>query len=132
MSTSPTTATRTSLFLLPDTVAEANGSGLAFELGPLAGKLVMLVLGISDIIEQEALHVSIWGLKDGTNWGEKVLFWFPEKFYCGVTPAALDLRQVADIKFLQARWEVNRWGRGYPMPYFKFRVEILELAQPGP
>ncbi len=112
----------------PETVVEANGTGPAFELGSLAGKLLLIVVRIADIIEQESLHVSIWGSPEGTNWGAKALFWFPEKFYCGVTPASLDLRQRPEIKFLQARWAVNRWGRGYPLPYFKFGVEIQELT----
>ena len=74
------------------------------------------------------MHVSIWGSADGQNWGPQALFWFPQRFYGGVTPAALDLRQRPDIKFLQARWEVNRWGRGIPRSYFKFAVEIQQVA----
>lgn len=112
----------------PDTVAEANGESAPFELGPLAGKPLLIVLRITEIIEQESLHVSVWGTDDGKNWGGKALFWFPQEFYRGVTPAALDLRQRPEIKFLQARWEVNRFGRGYPVPYFRFAVETEELA----
>jgi hypothetical protein len=96
-------------------------------LGGLAARRLLVVLRLADIIEQEDLHVSVWGSPDGANWGEKALFWYPQKFYRGVTPASLDLRQRPEIKFLRARWEVNRWGRGYPLPYFKFSVEIQEL-----
>ena len=111
----------------PETMVEANGAGPAFELGALAARPLLIVVRVTGIIEQESLHVSIWGSQEGTNWGQKPLFWFPEKFYGGVTPASLDLRQRPGIKFLQARWTVNRWGRGYPLPYFKFGVEIQEL-----
>ena len=38
-----------------------------------------------------------------------------------------DLSQRQEVKFLQGRWEANRWGRGYPRPYFKFSLEIQEL-----
>jgi hypothetical protein len=123
-------ATQAQLYYLlpPETVAETNGSGPAVELGPLAGKALLVALRIADIIEQESLHVSVWGSADGKDWGTQALFWYPQKFYRGAAPAALDLRQRPEIKFLQTRWEVNRWGRGYPRPYFKFAVEIQELA----
>jgi hypothetical protein len=114
-------------FLVPaGTAVEAPGQGAPLELGALAGKKVLLLLRISEALEQESLHVSIWGSADGQNWGTQALFWFPQKFYSGLTPAALDLGQRPDIKFLQARWEVNRWGRGIPRPYFEFAVEVQE------
>jgi hypothetical protein len=112
----------------PATTVERPGSGTPFELGPLTGHRVLLVLRIEDIIEQEALHVSVWGSADGTNWGSKAVFWYPERFYCGVTPAALDLSQRPEIRFLQARWEAIRWGRGYPLPRFKFSLEVQPLG----
>lgn len=116
-------------YLVPlETVVEAPGESAPLELGPFAGKPVLIVLRISEIVEQESLHVSIRSSADGKDWGTKALFWFPQKFYCGVTPAALDLRQRPEIKVLQARWEVNRWGRCYPRPYFKFSVEVQEVA----
>jgi hypothetical protein len=116
----------------PETQVETNGAGPAYELGALEGKPVMIVLRITEIIEQESLHLSIWGSPDGKDWGRQALFWYPQKFYQGVAPAALDLQQLPGIKFLQARWEVNRWGRGDPRPLFKFGIEIQELAtEPG-
>lgn len=123
----PATANSTVRFLVSaDTVVEANGKSEAFDLGGLAGQPLLLVLRVEEILEQESLHVAIWGSADGRTWGPQALFWFPQKFYRGVTPAALDLRQRPDIKFLQAHWEVNRWGRGIPRPYFRFAVEIQE------
>jgi hypothetical protein len=128
MSTSLTVQPAVNYLVLPDTVIEAYGEGPAFDLGALAGRPVLVVLRIAEIIEQESLHVSIWGSADGKEWGDKALFWYPQKFYRGVTPAALDLRQRPEIKFLQARWDVNRWGRGYPRPFFKIAIEVQELA----
>ena len=112
----------------PETVAATPGESAVYDLGVLAGKQLLIILRITDIIEQQSLHVSIWGSVDGKEWGKKPVFWFPQKFYSGVTPAAVDLRQLPEMKFVQARWEVNRWGRGYPRPYFKFAVEIQELV----
>ena len=128
MTTSEATKAGISFLVPPGTTIETPGESAAFDLGPLAGKQVLIVLRVADIIEQESLHVSIWGSTDGKEWGDKALFWFPQEFYRGAKPAALDLRQRPEIKFLQARWEVNRWGRGYPRPYFRFSVELQELA----
>jgi len=111
------------------TTAEGSGRGAPLELGTLSGKTLLVVLHIDEVWEQESLHVSIWGSADGQDWGPQALFWFPQKFYSGVTPAALDLGQRPNIKFLQARWEANRWGRGIPRPHFKFAVEVQEAAQ---
>ena len=112
----------------PETVVEADGAGESVELGTSAGRAVLIILRITEIIEQESLHVSIWGSADGNDWGARPLFWFPQQFYRGPTPASLDLSQRPEIKFLQARWQVNRWGRGYPRPRFKFAVELQEAA----
>jgi hypothetical protein len=112
----------------PDTVVETPGRGATYELGALAGKSVLIVLRVTEIVEQESLEVSVWGSPDGSDWGANALFSFPQRFYCGVTPAALDLGQRPEIRSLQARWDVNRWGRGYPRPHFKFVVEIQELT----
>ena len=113
--------------VLPETAVDASGAGEAVDLGPLAGRQLLIILRITEIIEQEALDVSVWGSADGKDWGKEPLFVYPQKFYRGAAPAALDLRQKPEVKFLQARWDVSRWGRGYPRPYFKFAVEIQDL-----
>lgn len=128
MSSLSTAQTSVEYLLPPDTEIETAGRGAAFPLGALRAKPVLLVLRVQDIIEQEFMHVSIWGSADGENWGAKALFWFPQIFYRGTTPAALDLQQRPEVQFLQARWEASRWGRGYPRPYFKACVEIQELS----
>lgn len=127
MAVEATTQSSVNHLVSPGTLIEGDGQSPAFELGALAGKPVLVVLRIDDIIEQESLHVSIWGSPDGNGWGTKALFWYPQMFYRGATPAALDLRQRPEIKFLKARWATNRWGRGYPRPFFKASIEIQEL-----
>jgi hypothetical protein len=126
----PSAATQSNYFLSPETVVDTDGASSAFELGALAGKPLLLLLSITEIIEQESLHVSVWGSADGKDWGSQALFWYPQKFYQGLTPAAINLGQRPEIKFLKARWELNRWGRGYPRPHFKFGIEVQELARP--
>ncbi len=114
-------------YLLRRTLTETDGESPPYELGELAGKPLLMVLRVTDIIEQESLHVSVWGSADGKDWGSKALFWFPQRFYRGVTPAAIDLRQRPEVKFLKARWELNRFGRGYPVPRFEFSLEVQQL-----
>ncbi len=129
MTSASATETGAIYILPPDTGIETSGQGAPFVLGPLRAKPVLLVLRVQEIIEQEYLHVSIWGSADGQNWGDKALFWYPQVFYRGSTPAALDLQKLPEVQFLQARWEVSRWGRGYPRPYFKASMEIQELPR---
>jgi hypothetical protein len=128
MTHSLTSSSAPSYLVAANTTVETNGQGTPLELGPLAGQILLLVLRVEEVVEQESLHVSIWGSADGQDWGTQALFWFPQKFYPGVAPAALDLEQRPDIKFLQARWEVNRWGRGIPRSYFKFALEVQKAA----
>ena len=128
MTVSSATESAVRYLVPPDAAIETPGEGAAFELGALAGKQVVIVLRISEVIEQESLDISLWGSADAQDWGSKPLFSFAQKFYTGATPAAVDLRQRPEIKFLKVRWDANRWGRGYPRPYFRFGVEIQELA----
>lgn len=128
MNSSATVKLKGDYLVAPDTVVDENGEGPGFELGPRAGKPVLVVVRVMEIIEQESLLISIWGSADGKDWDSKALFQFPERFYRGLTPASIDLTQRPEIKFLQARWAVNRWGRGYPRPYFKISVEIQESS----
>ena len=125
--TSSATAKQMTDYLVPETAVESNGTGPTCELGDKSGKTVLVVLRVTEVIEQQSLLLSVWGSADGQDWGKEHLFQFPERFYRGITPASLDLAQRPEVRYLQARWEVNRWGRGYPRPYFKFTLEIQAL-----
>jgi hypothetical protein len=105
-------------FVLPETTIRENGAGPAVAIGDVTGKLLLLTLGITRIIEQESLDLSIWGSADGNDWGAKPLISFPQKFYCGTYQILLDLTPRPDVKFLRAQWQVQRWGRGEPKPLF--------------
>lgn len=114
--------------LVPDkTVITAKGEGASIELRGMGNRVLLLVLRITDIVEQESLDVSIWGSPDGNAWGDKPLGTFPQKFYRGEHPMLLDLAARADVKFLRARWEAGRWGRGSETPMFEFAVTAREV-----
>ena len=114
-------------FLLPETTVREAGNGSELDLGDSRGRLVLLTLGITRIIEQESLDVSIWGSVDGQEWGPKPLVAFPQKFYTEESPLLLDLTGHPDVKFVRAHWEVARWGRGTETPMFEFGVTMKEV-----
>ena len=109
-------------FILPETTIREAGSGQAVELGELSSPLILLTLGITRIIEQESIDLTIWGSADGQDWGAKAIIAFPQKFYCGTYQLLLDLSRHPDVKHLKAKWQVQRWGRGEPKPLFGIYV----------
>jgi hypothetical protein len=109
------------------TVVSAKGDGPTVDVSAAAGRVFLLTLEITKIIEQESLEVSVNGSADGTVWGPKAVVTFPQKFYCGQTPLLLDLTAHADVKFVRAHWEVARWGRGTETPMFEFGVRLKEI-----
>ena len=118
-------------FVVPEITIEANGESEPIELGEGAGKAFLLTLAVTRIVEQESLDVSIWGSADGKDWGAKPLAAFPQKFYQGVYQLWMELREKPDVKFLKAKWVVNRWGVGQTKPRFSFLVKIQEQALAG-
>jgi hypothetical protein len=116
-------------FLLPETTVREAGSGSELNLGESKGRLVLLTLGITRIIEQESLDVSIWGSTDGLEWGAKPLVTFSQKFYCGTYQILLDLVPHPDVSFLKVKWAAQRWGKGNSQPLFGFYVFAQEMKQ---
>jgi len=117
------------VFLLPETTVREAGEGSALNLGGSQGRTVLLTLGITRIIEQESLDVSIWGSTDGNEWGTKPLITFPQKFYCGTYQILVDLTQHPDVKFVRVKWNAQRWGKGDAKPLFGFYVFAQEMRQ---
>lgn len=120
-------ATIDTLLVPAKTVVNAKGDGAALDISGAASRVFLLTLEITDIIEQEALDVSLYGSADGATWGAKPLAAFPQKFYRGQHPLLLDLTGHAETKFVRAHWEVNRWGRGTVTPMFEFQLAIREV-----
>ena len=116
-------------FLVPETVAREEGAGPEVALEASQGKPLLLTLGISRIVEQESLDVSVWGSADRTNWGAKPLLSFPQKFYCGTYQVPLDLSAHPEVRYLRVRWKMNRWGRGSPSPLFGFYLFAQETTE---
>ncbi len=115
-------------FLVPEkTVVTAKGDGAAIDASAAAGKVLLLTLTITRIVEQESLDVSVWGSADGQDFGAKPLLAFPQKFYTGEHPLLLDLSSATAVRFLRAHWEVGRWGRGSETPMFEFHLSAREV-----
>jgi hypothetical protein len=114
--------------LIAQSVAvSAKGDGPCVDVSGAAGRVLLVTLEITRIIEQESLDISIYGSSDGTTWGAKPIVTFPQKFYCGETPMLLDLNVHPDVKFVRAHWEVARWGRGDEIPMFEFDLRLKEI-----
>jgi hypothetical protein len=117
-------------FLVPEnTVVTAKGDGPALDLGTASTRVFLLNLGITDIIEPEALDVSIQGSADGATFDPKAVAAFPQKFYRGESPLLVDLSAKPEVKAIRAHWEVNRWGRGTETPRFEFCLTVREVPQ---
>jgi hypothetical protein len=110
-----------------DTVVEENGAGEAVDMSASATRTFFCTLYISDQIEQESIDVSIWGSPDGANWGAHPILKLPQQFYRGETRAVLELSYWPEVKFIRARWDVNRWGRVAPLPMFKVGLHLAEV-----
>jgi len=110
----------TGLFLVPETTVTQQGSGQAIEWSQPTS---LVTLGIVSVEEQQSLHVSLWQSADGSNWGTKPALQFAQKFYPGTHSMVLQ----STSNFIQARWHVNRWGRGHLKPRFTFYVFIEPL-----
>jgi hypothetical protein len=116
-------------FILPETTIREAGTSPALDLGKDQGGAILLTLGITRIIEQESLDVSIWGSVDNADWGAKPLITFPQKFYCGTYQMLLDLSTNPGVRYLRAKWQASRWGKGDPKPLFGFYIFAQEFEE---
>lgn len=116
------------LTLIPrNTKMEANGDGDSFDISTSSTRTFLCLLTVTDQVEQESLDVSIYGSADGAAWTHKPLLKLPQQFYRGHSKMVLDLSLRPEIKFIRARWELNRWGRGAPLPMFVAGLELTEV-----
>jgi len=106
---------------------EASADGQAFDISASASRTFLCRLTVTSQIEQESLDVSIWGSADGENWTKRPLLKIPQQFYCGTTKMVLDLSLRPEVKFIRARWDLNRWGRVAPTPMFVAGLELIEV-----
>lgn len=112
-------------FLVSESTVQGNGESAPVEIGREPRPNTLLVtLGITHVVEQEALLVSLHGSPDGTAWDAPPLAIFPQKFYTGVSSLMLDLTAHPEVSFLRAQWKVARWGRGDKTPSFRFYLFV--------
>ena len=109
------------------TRVEENDAGEKIDVSASSTRTFFCVMIISDQIEQESIDVSIWGSADGENWGAHPILKLPQCFYRGETRAVLELVLVPEVKFIRARWELNRWGRVAPLPMFRVGLHLEEV-----
>ena len=112
--------------LLPESIARADGTGPEFDLGSKRGKLLVLTLGITRILEQESLEIFVLGSPDGDQWDATPLAKFPPKFYCGLYSILLNLGSRSDVRYLRVHWKMSRWSKREKMPMFGFYVFVEE------
>jgi hypothetical protein len=112
--------------LVPSSTRSSDGVGPLIELGPLRGKLLLVTLGINNVVEQEALAISIWGSASETGWGIKPLLSFPKKSYCGVYTAFLNLANYPAVRFLRVEWKMSRLRNRNCGLMFGFSVSLEE------
>ena len=116
--------------LVPEnTVVHTKGDAPALDVSGAEGRIFLVTLAITNIIEQESLDVSIFGSADGAAWDAKPIVAFPQKFYREEIPLLLNLTAHPEVKFIRAHWEVGRWGRGSETPMFEFCVTLREVPQ---
>jgi hypothetical protein len=114
--------------LIPfDTKVEENGEGEKVDISATSTRTFFCIMLITDQIEQESIDISIWGSADGEKWGSHPILKLPQRFYRGETRAVLELVLRPDVKFIRARWELNRWGRVAPLPMFRVGLHLQEV-----
>ncbi|MGP8243447.1 MAG: hypothetical protein ACLQVN_02890 [Bryobacteraceae bacterium] len=105
-------------FLIPEATVRESGTGPEIYIGSHQDETLDLNLGITRIVEQESVDISIWGSSDGTVWSSKPLVSFSQKFYCGNYQIQMNLSEFPDVHYLRAKWQLNRWGKGDSKPLF--------------
>ena len=116
------------LQLIPaDTRMEASADGASFNISESTTRTFLCRLTVTEQIEQESLDVSIWGSADGETWPKRPLLKLPQQFYRGTTKLVLDLSLRPEVKFIRARWDLNRWGRVAPIPMFVAGMDLVEI-----
>jgi hypothetical protein len=114
--------------LIPEkTAITAKGDSPAVDVSTVTNRVFLIALNIASVLEQESFELTIFGSADGQAWAPKPLLTFPQKFYPGLSPMLLDLKEKPDIKIVRAHWEVNRWGRGPEAPMFEVGVWLKEV-----
>jgi hypothetical protein len=115
----------TPVFVLPETVVREDGHSPEIALEASIGRVLMLTLGITRVLERETLEVSVQGSRDRSRWQR--LAAFPKKSYCGTYSLLMDLSCRPEMRFLRIHWSVNRWDDAMQKPVFAFSISGEQL-----
>ncbi len=110
--------------LLPLGVRRGDGVGPVMDLGEYRGKLLVVTLAITDVMERTGLTVSVWGSEDQTDWGAKPLVTFRQRQYCGVYSVLLHMAPKPSVVWARVQWDMHRWGKSEHTPAFGFEVFV--------
>ena len=111
----------------PHTRLVENGFGPAVDVRLSQTRTFFCVMTVTEQIEQESVDISIWGSSDGEKWDAFPILKLPQQFYRGETRAVLNLHLVPEVNFIRAGWELNRWGRVAPVPFFELELKLVEV-----
>jgi hypothetical protein len=100
-----------SVSLLQESLVHVDGVSPSIDVSRVAGKLFVVTLGITRILEQQNLEVSIWASPDGTGWGTEPLTSFPPKSYCGLYSILLNLARKPPVRYVRVQWKMHRWSK---------------------
>jgi hypothetical protein len=98
-------------YLMPECQVGADGTGPQIEIIEHRGKLLVLTLGISGIVQGVGIIVSVHGSSDQLDWGTAPLVSFSQKYYCGLYSVLLNLTKYPDVQYLRAQWRIQCWAK---------------------
>jgi len=101
---------RQAAVLTPESDLGASGCGDHFNLDRYRDGDLLVTLHITRVVEGSSLEITIWGSRDGEDWGTQPVARFPRKFYCGDYPMRLRLTDHPGMRFLRAGWRPERRG----------------------
>jgi len=112
--------------IVPKSVTNTSGAGEAFEIAGAANRVFLVTAEMTRTLEQQSLEVALEWSTDGAAWGRMAVL--PQQFYPGSAELALDLTRLPEVKWVRARWELGRWGRGSTQLECEFSVRMRELS----
>ncbi len=112
--------------ILAEAVRSGEGMGPIAALEEYGGKLLVISLEITDVVERSGLTVSIWGSGSESEWGSQPLLTFRQRQYCGVYSVLLNMAAHPEVRYLRVGWGTKRWGKTERIPAFGFQVFVEE------
>jgi hypothetical protein len=112
--------------LLSEQLRNGDGAGPVAALEEYSGKLLVITLEITDVVERTGLTLSVWGSENQSDWGAQPLLKFRQRQYCGVYSALLNMAAHPEVRYLRVEWSTSRWGKTARVPAFGFKVFVEE------